>query len=229
MRLSVETVTGRTFTLKVESDWTIGKMKQHIATLEKAPTAAQELSWRGRTIGYCSSSFLGLSKPEHDERQLLYYGIPYDATIYLVLNPYVLASLEAEDEAAIASASKAGIVDPYSSDWSPFDTTPVAAAPTGDGGSSSSPADELSDAAPHRQLLPELDSIPLKDVIEEAASTLTAQRKPSNAAQAWVDIKDERGGARKAVSRVPVPKRVSSSVRSFVRSFRSHRSDPVAT
>ena len=83
--------TGRTLTVNMREDESVATLKLNIASLEGAPVEAQELTFRGRTIGYSSSSFLGLSKPEHDERPLTFYNIPKDSEIGLILNPYVLA------------------------------------------------------------------------------------------------------------------------------------------
>ena len=77
MRLSVQTLTGRTITLPgvVETD-TIASLKKTLEDLEGAPAEAQALTWRGRTLGYSTSSFLNLSRPEHDERPLAYCTRP---------------------------------------------------------------------------------------------------------------------------------------------------------
>ena len=107
--LSIETVTGRTFTLKADgATTTVGELKAMIAAQEGVPAEAQVLSWKGRTLGYAASSFLGLSKPEHDERTLSYYSIETDGeSIQLVLNPYVLATLResALEKPAISNVS----------------------------------------------------------------------------------------------------------------------------
>lgn len=64
---------GRTFTLQNLGDAdTIASLKRQIEELERAPFEAQALTWRGRTLGYSTSSFLSLSKPEHDDRTLAY-------------------------------------------------------------------------------------------------------------------------------------------------------------
>ena len=69
--LSVETLTSRTFTLHdvSESD-TIADIKRRIEALESAPVEAQALTWGGCTLGYSTSSFLNLSRPEHDQHTL---------------------------------------------------------------------------------------------------------------------------------------------------------------
>lgn len=85
--------TGRTFTVKANETDTVTVLKEKISDLEGAPADAQVLSWNGRTLGYAQSSFLSLSRPEHDDRELSFYGLQSDAIIQLVLNPYVLASL----------------------------------------------------------------------------------------------------------------------------------------
>lgn len=191
--------------MKADESDTVLAIKQKIATLEGAPEAAQELSYRGRTIGYCSSSFLGLSKPEHDERQLTYYDIPKDATIYLVLNPYVLASVTAEAEAAAAAAAIAAGFDPYSSDFSPL--MGATGAPPASAESSSSIAYEpASSTEVQRQLTSELEDAAPAPADAAPGSGEDGQRKLSNSsstAQVFLDIKgQERAGPRVPGSRV---------------------------
>lgn len=164
--LSIETVTGRTFTLKADgATTTVGELKAMIAAQEGVPAEAQVLSWKGRTLGYAASSFLGLSKPEHDERTLSYYSIEADGeSIQLVLNPYVLATLResALEKPAISSVSissseaAAPAAAPSSTD------IPVAA------GSVPPTATAL-----QRKLLPELKGIPLSPRTETPASTFS--------------------------------------------------------
>ena len=67
----VQTMTSRTFTLHdVSESETIIDIKRRIEALESAPVEAQALTWGGCTLGYSTSSFLNLSRPEHDQHTL---------------------------------------------------------------------------------------------------------------------------------------------------------------
>jgi hypothetical protein len=71
MRLSMQTMTSRTFTLHdVSESETIIDIKRRIEALESAPVEAQALIWGGCTLGYSTSSFLNQSRPEHDQHTL---------------------------------------------------------------------------------------------------------------------------------------------------------------